>query len=117
MGLLDVPEQVLAPAGVVQPDDGRAGERGTAEREQVLGHVVEQDRDVRRPALGQALEEQVRPPAGPGVVLAVGPDPVREPDRRAVDDVAVGGVAPQQRRGVGRRQRRLPRRRRAPPRS
>jgi hypothetical protein len=45
-----VAEQVLPPSGVVQPDDGRAGERRAAEGEEVVRGVVEQDADVRWPA-------------------------------------------------------------------
>ena len=99
------------------PTTAGAGERRAAEREQVLGHVVEQHRDVRRPTGGQPVEEEVRPPARLGDVLAVGPDPVLEPDRRPVRDRRIGGVAAQQRGRIRGRQRRLPGRRRGPARA
>ena len=90
VGVLDVAQEVLAPAGVVEADDRRARQRRAAEREEVLGDVVEEHRDMRRPTGRQPIEEEVRPPAGLRDVLAVGPDPVLEPDRRAV---AIAGSA------------------------
>ena len=42
-----VTKQMLAAAGVVEPDDGGADEGGATEREEVVGGVVEQDPDVR----------------------------------------------------------------------
>ncbi|MCZ7525425.1 MAG: hypothetical protein M5U14_02970 [Acidimicrobiia bacterium] len=108
VGVLHVAQQVLAPARVVEADDGRAGERGTAEGEQVLGDVVEEHGHVPGTSLGEEREEEVGPPARLGDVLAVGPDPLAEPDRRAVADPRVGGVAAQERRRVGRRERCLP---------
>ena len=46
MRVLEVAQQVLVTARVVQADDGRTRERRTTEREQVLGRVVEQHTDV-----------------------------------------------------------------------
>ena len=109
-GVLDVAQQVLAAAGVVEADDRRAGQRGAAEREEVVGGVVEQHRHVQR-AVGPARRQRGRGRGWPsgrlGDVLAVGPDAVLEADRRPIAALGIGGVAAQQRRGVGRRQRRL----------
>ena len=105
--LLDVAQEVLAPAGVVEADDGRAGQRGAAEREEVLGDVVEQHRDVRRPTRREPLPEEVRVAARLRDVLGVGPDPVLEPDRGPVPDRGIGRVAAQERGRVRGRERRL----------
>ncbi len=109
MGVLDVAEEVLTAAGVVQPDHRGARKRGAAEREEVLGHVVEEDRDVRRPAGRQPVEQEVRPAAGLRHVLAVGPDPVLEAQRGPRRNRRIGRVAAQECRRVRGRQRRLPR--------
>ena len=111
MRVLGIAQEVLAPARVVQADDRAADERGAAEREQVVGRVVEQHRDVRRRALRQSLEEEVREAHRLDEVLAMGPDPIAEPDRRSTADVGVGRVRAQERGGVRRDERRLPRRR------
>ena len=47
--VLDVAQQVLVAPRVVETDDGRADQRRAAEREEVVGGVVEQHRDVARP--------------------------------------------------------------------
>ena len=67
-----VAQEVLVAAGVVEPDDRAADQRGAAEREEVVGRVVEQDRDVAGPVGRQALEEQRREPARLLEVLARG---------------------------------------------
>ena len=48
VGVPDVVRELRAAPGRVDADDRRAGERGTAEQEDVLGHVVEQHADVER---------------------------------------------------------------------
>ncbi len=48
VGVADVVQQVGAAAGVVDPDHDGAGEGRTAEGEEVLGDVVEEDADVER---------------------------------------------------------------------
>ena len=108
MRVLGVAQQVLAATGVVQPDDRAADERGAAEREEVVGGVVEQHRDVRRCARGQPLEEQVGKPHRLVVVLAMRPDAVTEADRGTVPDVGIGRVRTQERRGIRRDERGLP---------
>ncbi len=107
MRVRDVAPDVLAPARVVHPDDRRAQQRGAAEREQVIGGVVEQHRDVARSGFGEPLVEQGREPARLLEVLAVGPLPVAELDRDIVRVLL--GVAPQQCGRVGCNQRRLTR--------
>ena len=59
VGVLDVAQEVLVAARVVEADDRRARERGATEREEVVGGVVEQHPDVRaaRRARRAALEE------------------------------------------------------------
>ena len=89
--VLDVAPQVLVAAGVVEPDDHRAGERGAAEREQVVGHVVEQDTDVQN-AIGRArrlCEEQVGPADRLGQELGVRPSTDRS--KRTAGRGAVAG--------------------------
>ena len=115
MGVLGVAQEVLAAARVVQADDRAADERGAAEREQVVGRVVEQHRDVRRRARRQPLEEQVGEPHRLDEVLAMGPDAIAEADRRPAADVGIGRVRAQERRGIRRDERRLPRRRATDP--
>ena len=56
VGVTDVGSQFLAPAGRVDADDGGTRERGTTEKEHVLGHVVEQHADVEGPVGPQRLE-------------------------------------------------------------
>ena len=68
-----VAQEVLVAAGVVQPDDRGTDQGGAAEREEVVGRVVEQHRDVPRPVGGKPLEEQRREPARLLEVLGVGP--------------------------------------------
>ena len=83
VGVGDVAQQVLAAAGVVEADDGGAGEGGAAEGEEVLGHVVEQDGDMRRPVRverGRGTGRAHR--ARLGEELGVGPDAVAGADRR-----------------------------------
>ena len=68
-------QQVLVAPGVVQADDHRAGQRRAAEREEVLGGVVEQHTDVQH-AVRRArsvCEEEVGPPDRLGEILGVGP--------------------------------------------
>jgi len=107
VGVKDVARQVLAPAGVVEADHGRAREARPAEGEEVVGRVVEQHGDMERPPLDPAGEEELCPAARLGQVVGVGPHLIVEAHRRAASDVGVGRVAPQERRRVRRRQRRL----------
>ena len=107
MGVLGIAEEVLIAAGVVEADDGTADERGAAEREEIVGGVVEQHRDVARRSVRQPLQEQVGEARRLGEVLAVRPHLVAEADRHAIADVRVGGVGSQQRRGIRRDERRF----------
>ncbi len=105
MRVLDIAQQVGVAPGVVEPDHRCADEGGAAEREEVVGRVVEQHGHVARTGGRQALREQRREPARLREVLGVGPFPARELDR---DPVAVLlGVAPEQGRGIGRDEGRL----------
>ena len=90
----------------LRPDDRAADERRAAEREEIVGRVVEQHRDVTRRARRQPLEEQRREAARLLEVLGVRPLPVAELDRDVVAELA--RVAPQQRGRVLGDQRRLP---------
>ncbi len=107
--VLDVAQQVDVAPGVVQAHDRCADERGPAEREQVLGGVVEQDGDMARTVDREALGEERGEADRLRVVLAVGPLRITEPDR---DPVAVlarvatqqgGSIRSDQRRLAGRR--------------
>ena len=106
--MLDVAQEVLVAPRVVEADDRATDECRAAEREQIVGGVVEKYRDVVRPTRREALEEQRCEPAGFVEEFAVRPRPVRELDRDAIAELL--GVAAQQGRGIGRNQRRLPRR-------
>ena len=117
VGVGEVAQQVLALRVWFRPDDGGAGERGAAEGEQVVGRVVEQHADVQRPVAGAGG------PARPGTGAPTGTTRrrtrrgstvARRSGPRPGGDRRVGGVAPQQRRRVGRRQRRLARGGRGP---
>ena len=109
VGVLDVAQQVLVAPRVVEPDDRRPCERRPAQREDVVGRVVEEHADVgaSRPAGGSTLEEQVREPVALGDVLGVRPHAVREAQRGTIAPLRVVGVRPEQRRRVGRGHRRL----------
>ena len=100
-----VAQEMLVAAGVVEADDRRADQRRPAEREEVVGRVVEQHRDVARPVGRKALEEQRREPARLLEVLGVGPRPIVELDRDAITELL--RVAPQQRGRVRRDERGL----------
>ena len=76
VGVVEVAEEVLALAGVVQADDGRPDQCGAREGEDVLGDVVGQDADMGRRAGGQPLVEEDGVAAGLGVHLGVRPHPV-----------------------------------------
>ena len=103
---IGVAQEVFVAAGVVEPDDRATDECGAAEREEVVGRVVEQHRNVARPFVGKPLEKQRREPARLLEVLGVGPHPVAELDRDPVAELLV--VPAQQRGGVGRDERGLP---------
>ncbi len=109
VGVLDVPQEVLAAPGVVQPDDRRAQQRRATQCEEIVRRVVEQHRDVPRSGCRQPFGEQGREPARLLVVLAVGPGFGAELDRNAV--VVLGGIAAQERGRIRSHQRRLPGRR------
>ena len=101
-----VTEQVFVAARVVEADDRAADERGASEREEVVGRVVEEHRDVAGRAGRKSLEEERGEPARLVEVLGMGPLPVAELDRDAVSELA--RVAPQQRGRVLGDERRLP---------
>ena len=85
--VLDVAEEVLAAAGVVEADDRRADQPGAAEREEVVGRVVEQHGDVPRPLTRQPFVEELREPARLREVLAVRPRAIAELDRERVAEL------------------------------
>ena len=101
-----VAEQVLVAAGVVEADDRAADERRAAEREEVVGRVVEQHRDVAGRAGRKALEEERGEATRLVEVLGVRPLAVAELDRDPFSELA--RVAPQQRGRVLGDERRLP---------
>ena len=74
VGVGEVAGQVRTLTGVVDTHDGAAGQACAGQGEEVVGRVVEQHPHVRGRAGGQSLDEQVRPPAGLGHELAMGPD-------------------------------------------
>src|SRR5579871_2423648 len=105
MRVARVAQQVLVATGVIQADDRTTDQRGATEREEVVGRVVEQDRDMTGTVSGQPLEEQRREPARLREVLGVRPALVAELDRDAV--AVFGGIAAQQGGGVRRHERSL----------
>ena len=104
--VLHVAQQMLAPAGVVEADDRGADERGAAEREEVVGRVVEQDRDVARTLARQPVREERREPARLLEVLGVRERAIAELDRGPVAVLAC--VAAEQRGRVRGDERSLP---------
>ncbi len=96
--VLYVAQQMHAAAGVVPADDGRADERGAAERKQVVGCVVDQHRDVAGTVGRQLRIEERREPHRLRGVLRVRPLGVAELDRDPVARLL--RVAPEQRRRV-----------------
>ncbi len=110
--VLRVAEEVLVAPGVVEPDDRGPDQCRATEHEQVVGRVVEQDRDVTWPLGREALEEQGREPARLVEVLGVRPDLVVELDRDPVAEFL--GVAAQERGRVRSDERGLARRRNRP---
>ena len=106
----DVAAQMLADPGVVEPGHHRARQDRATQREDVVGCVVQQDAEVRWPA-------GVEPGAVEGSKarrlveeLPVGPDAVAEAERGKA--AMFLGVVPQERCGVGGRERHLGQRRR-----
>src|SRR5262249_60530691 len=95
MGVLDVAQEVLFAARVIEPDDRGAGERGASEREQVVGRVVEEHTDVQGAAGRRAREEHLGPAGRLVDVLTVGPRAVTEPDGRTAPDRGVRRVPAQ----------------------
>jgi len=106
IGVDQIGKQVLAHPGGVQAHDGRAGQRRPTEGKEIIRCVVEEHPDVGRTVAGRLVTQQeVAPSLRLGQVLGVAPHLVGEADRRAPADVGIAGVAPQQRRRAGRRQR------------
>ncbi len=106
--VLDVAQQVHVAARVVETDYGRPDQRRAAEREEVVGGVVEQHRDMARAGIRELGREQRREPHRLLVVLRVRPLLGAELDRDPVAGLL--GVPAQEGRGVGRHEGRLPRR-------
>ena len=103
--VLDVAQKVDVAPRVIESHDRRPDQGGTAEREQVVGRVVEQHRDMARADCGKTIGEQRRETARLREVLGVGPTGGAEADR---EPVAVDlGVAPKQGRRVLGDERRL----------
>ena len=102
--MLDVAQQVHVAPRVVEADDGGADQRRAPEREQVVGRVVGEHRDVARTGGRKPLGEQGREAHRLRVVVGVRPRGVAEPDRDPVAELV--RVAAQQRRRVRRDERR-----------
>ena len=62
VGVGDVAGQVLPSPGVVEADDARSDESCAADRHHVVGGVVEQHPDVRRPVGSQPRTQHRREP-------------------------------------------------------
>ena len=80
----DEESELLAPIGRVDADDDRGGERGADEPEEVVGDVLKQDADVRRPPRPpQGIEERS---AAAALLenLAIGPCPVTDQEPNTV---------------------------------
>ena len=93
-----VSQEVLVATRVIEADDRGADEPGTTEREEVVGGVVEQHRDMSGCAGRETLEEERREPARLLEVLPVGPGAVAELDRDPIAELL--GVAAQECRRV-----------------
>ena len=76
VGVVDQLGELLAPVGRVDADHDRARQRPGGEPEEVVGHVVEQDADVRRALRVAELGEERRPPPALPDQVAVAPAPV-----------------------------------------
>ena len=70
MRVHDVAQQVLAATGVVEPDDGGADQGGASEREEIVGRVVEEHRDVAGAGPGRSSSNSRGEPARLVEVLA-----------------------------------------------
>ncbi len=92
VGVGDVAGQVLAPPRVVEPDDARSDETRPADRDHVVGRVVEEHADVRWPVGAQPRTEHRREPDARLVELAVGDDEVPELEQGTARDRRVVGV-------------------------
>ena len=112
VGVRDVAGQVLAASGVVQPDDARTDQARAADRDHVVGRVVEKHPDVRRPVRAQPRTQHRGEPDARLVELAVGDDKVPELENGAAPIVGVLGVALEQVPRIGCGKRRLTGRRR-----
>ena len=84
VGMHDVASEMLPMPGVVQPGDGSTGQTGAAQREDIVGRVVEQDTDMRRAVRIEAGPEERGKALRLGQELGVGPDPVAEAKRRPI---------------------------------
>ena len=89
VGVVDQLRELRAAVRRVDADDHRPAERGRAEPEQVLGRVVEQHADVRRPVVGAEVGPERRSPPRLVRELPVRPGAVLEVRR----DIVTVGVA------------------------
>ena len=92
--------EMLAPTRVVQPNHGRAGQAGAAERKDVVGRVVHQETHVGGTAGVEPGAVQRGKALRFGEELAVCPHPVAEPEGRTVGMLGIRAVVTQERRRV-----------------
>ena len=107
VGVRDVPAEMLAPTGVVQPCDGGADQARTAERKDVVRCVVQQEADMGRTARVEPGAVQRGKALRFGQQLPVGPLAVSEAQGRPVGIPGIGPVAAQERGCVRSRERHL----------
>ena len=109
VGVVDVVGQVLPAAGVVESDDARPDESGSADRHHIVRGVVQQYAYVRRPVRPHPSLEHQGELHARVVELAVSHHEVAELEGRPACYLGILGVLPQKRPCVVRRQRRLTR--------
>ncbi|KUN82277.1 hypothetical protein AQJ64_19500 [Streptomyces griseoruber] len=84
LGVQDVPGQLGAPAGGIDPGDRRTGERGGGQPQRELRGVVQQHPEMRCGARGQQLGEERGPGGGAGRDLVMAEHRVLAPQSRPV---------------------------------
>ena len=107
----DVPGEMLPHPCVVQPDHRRTGQAGAAQREDVVGGVVEQKTDMRGAIRIEAGPKEGGEAFSLGQELGVGPDPIAETQCESVGGAGIYPIPAQQRRGVRCRERHFGQRR------
>ncbi len=96
VGMVDVPGQVLAVSGVVQPDDGGRRQPRATQREHVVGRVVEEHTDMTGTVRIEAGAEQRGKALCFGQELGVAPHSVPEAKRGPISVLLLGTVPAQQ---------------------